>query len=89
VSGGTASSEFEPQLPLAQNRIVRGRKLPFFGGIGCQAGEILAWAVIFNAFIDDVACAIDSHANRDPDMAVDRFAGLARNVGDYFMEHGR
>lgn len=89
MSGGTASSEFEPQQPLAQNRIVRGRKLPLFGGFGCQAGEILAWAVIFDAFIDDVARAIDSHANRDRDMAVDRVAGLARNVGNYFMEHGR
>jgi hypothetical protein len=67
--------------------VARRCELPFSGGFGCQAREILAWTWIFESFADDVAGAVGRYANRNPDMPSDRVADVARNVGNFFVEH--
>ena len=68
--------------------VARRCELPFSGGFGCQAGEILAWTWIFEGFVDDIAGAVDRYANRNPDMPADRVAGAARNVWNFLVKYG-
>src|SRR5437764_392321 len=85
VSAGAAASKLESQQPLSRIVIAGRSKLPFSGGSGCQAGEIPAWAGSLQGLLNHIARAIDGYANRDFNMAVNRFTGAAWNVGNLFM----
>lgn len=87
ASGHAGASELEPQYPPSRVLIVSWSEFPLSGGRGRQTGEILAWTGTFQSLINDIARTVDSHADRNIDMTVNRISCAARNLRDLFMEH--
>jgi hypothetical protein len=77
-------AEFEPHHPLAG--ILPGwGESPFSGGVGGQAGEILARHGAFQRLAHDSSRAINAHKNRNLDVAMNRVTRAARNIRDLFV----
>ena len=89
MSCDAAARKIELQQPLARGLIIRRRKLPLLCGIAREARKVSARTMHFQVLGDDIPGAIDSDANRDFDLAMDRIACTAGDGGNLFMHHRR
>jgi hypothetical protein len=84
MARGTAAAEFELHHPLAG--ILPGwGESPFSGGVGCQAGEIIAPHRAFQRLADDSSGAVNAHKDSNLDVAMNRVTRAARNIRDLFV----